>query len=55
MKKKLASIVAISIIATNTMPAMNVFADEIIRNKTTMHNKESKQKYDGGDFQNKEL
>ena len=40
MKKKLASIVAISIIATNTMPAMNVFADEIIRNKATSIEKE---------------
>ena len=35
MKKKIASIMAMSIIATNTMPAINVFADEIVRNRAT--------------------
>lgn len=40
MKKKIASIVAMSVIATNTMPAMNVFADEIVRNKATSIEKE---------------
>lgn len=34
MRKTITSIVAMSIIATNTMPAINVFADEIIRNKS---------------------
>ena len=33
MKRKIASIVAMSIIATNTMPAINVFADEVIKEK----------------------
>ena len=40
MKRKIASIVAMSIIATNTMPAINVFADEIIRNKVASIEKE---------------
>ncbi|WP_122639084.1 NPCBM/NEW2 domain-containing protein [Romboutsia sp. Marseille-P6047] len=40
MKKKLASILAISIIATNTTPTINVFADEIVRNKATSIEKE---------------
>lgn len=40
MKRKIASIVAVSIIATNTMPAINVFADEIVRNKVASIEKE---------------
>lgn len=36
MKKKIASLVAASIIATNTMPAMNVFAAENVRNEATI-------------------
>ena len=40
MKKKISAIVAMSIIATNTMPAMNVFADEVVRNKATSIEKE---------------
>ena len=40
MKKKISSIVAISIIATNTMPAINVFADDVVRNKAASIEKE---------------
>ena len=33
MKNKIASIVAISIIATSSMPTINVFANEIVKDK----------------------
>ena len=35
MKRKIAALVAMSIVVTNTMPTMSAFADEIARNKAT--------------------
>ena len=33
MKKKISAVLAISMIASNSMPAINVFADEVIKEK----------------------
>ena len=50
MKKKLASVLAMSVIATNTMPAMNVFANEVVRDKAVAIEKQVSKNMTVSDF-----
>ena len=50
MKKKIASMLAVSMIATNSMPALNVFADEVIKGKAISIEKQVSKAMTVGEF-----
>ena len=50
MKKKISAVLAISIIASNSMPAINVFADEVIKEKVAAIEKQIAKDMQVGEF-----
>lgn len=50
MKKQLASVLALSVIMSNSMPAINVFADEVIKEKAAAIEREINSKLRVGEF-----
>ncbi len=50
MKKKISAVLAISIIASNSMPAINVFADEVIKEKAVAIEKQIAKSMTVGEF-----
>ena len=50
MKKKISAVLAISIIASNSMPAINVFADEVIKEKVVAIEKQIAKNMQVGEF-----
>ena len=50
MKKKISAVLAISIIASNSMPAINVFADEVIKEKVVAIEKQIAKDMQVGEF-----
>ena len=54
MKKKISAVLAISIIASNSMPAINVFADEVIKEKVVAIEKQIAKDMEVGEFKLKD-
>ena len=50
MKKQLASVLALSVIMSNSMPAINVFADEVIKEKAAAIERELSKRLSIGEF-----
>ena len=50
MKKKISAVLAISMIASNSMPAINVFADEVIKDKVVAIEKQIAKDMQVGEF-----